>query len=113
MRTLESAMLAIIGWGVGLALIWAGITWVFAPASAQKLLKNAATAAGAALVALLVLGDFARASSPCMILVALLAASVTAYYIRAQRLRRPDRPARQHGAERTPVMPRRVPGGRL
>jgi hypothetical protein len=104
-------LLSLLGFAAACALIGAGFGYVFAPAEIERLLRTAASAAGLILCVVLVVEDLERAAGPFAFMMAVLVVSPVAYFVRARRAGRPERPPKLGGAERKPVIPRNIPGG--
>lgn len=95
------------------ALIGGSLVYVFAPAATQRFLKTVAVSLGMLIFLLFIARELTHAAHPFGIFLATMGISLAAHFIRAHRHRRPERPKRLRGVERTPVMPRQVPGDEL
>jgi hypothetical protein len=104
-------LLSFVGFVAGCALVGASFGYVFAPAETQRLLRTVGTAAGLILFVLLAVANLAHDAGPFAFMVAMVVVSSVAYFVRARRMRHPERPKRLGGAERKPVIPRNIPGG--
>lgn len=105
--------LGLIGVAGACALIGASFAYVFATAETQRFLKTAVAAAGLVFFVLVAVCDLAHAAGLFGFILLVLAISPVAYLVRAHRRRQPERPPRLRGVERTPVMPRHIPGDDL
>lgn len=95
-----------------LVLMAAGLVYAVSPATAKKLLKTAGMWLGMLVGCLIAVSELTRVH-PFGVLLTLLAISPIAYVVREQRLRRPERPQKLGGMERTPVVPRHLPEDEL
>jgi accessory gene regulator protein AgrB len=103
--------IGLVGCAVALALMGAGLAYVFAPAAAQDFLKSLAASVGIIIVGIVVIVNTVQTLHPLASLFALTLIRPIAYLLRRRRIRRPQRPQRLRAAERTPVMPPRHLGG--
>src|ERR1019366_7263122 len=101
-------VLALIGCGVGLAILGAGLVYVFAPEPAQRFLKALATLLGIVAVGIVAFAGLANSLHPIVLLLTVMVLSPIAFYIRARRQGRAPRTEGLRGVERTPVMPRHL-----
>jgi hypothetical protein len=94
-------------------LILSGLLLIVAPAVGQRLLRKTATFTGLFLVLIIafnLIWGFIRSIDSIAPILAFAVLSLVAYLVREHRIGAGKRSERPHPVERTPVMPRHIPG---
>jgi len=94
-------------------LIWAGLLLIVMPALGQRLLRRTAVFVGLFLIFLVsfnLLWGLLRSINPFALVLSVAVLSPLAYFVRERRIGAAKRHDGTHPVERTPVMPRHIPG---
>jgi hypothetical protein len=107
------ALVSLFGCVLLLLLTLSGLLLIVAPTLGKRILQK--TAAGAGLLFLLLCAlnlvwQLLRSINPLLFILGVTALSTVAYFVRERLIGAPQRRDGPHPVERTPVMPRHIPG---